>query len=403
MKLLFVSRSGTYPLTWGDRLLVYHVTRALAARGHTVDLLAFDDGAVPDDAVRNAGYLRRAHILPDPIIPRWRHLARALGMEARFPDRAEAARSPAMWRHIRAWIGDGGYDLVHVFGGVRVYEYVRALDDLPAVIEPYDSYTLILQRRLEHSRQLGDALETWVSRRFERFMYTPYRRTIFVSEADADYARGLCPGLPTAVIANGVDTDFFDPAAVGPVERDPQRLVFVGNLSYGPNIDAAVQLVRIVLPQVRAAIPTAHVWLVGSDPAPEVQALAGEGVTVTGYVDDVRPLVCGSAAFVCPMRQGAGIKNKLLEALALASPVIATPLSLAGIAVDDGVQARIAPVEAMAEAVIAVLRDPASAARMGAAGRARVLEQYSWRHSVDGYLALYEEVLAEARSVSRSS
>jgi glycosyltransferase involved in cell wall biosynthesis len=396
MKLLFVARSGLYPLTWGDRLLLHHVTRGLAARGHVIDLLAFEGEATRADALRGADHLRRAQILPDPVVARPRYLARALGLAARFPARPADAWSPAMWQQIRAWIADGGYDLVHVFGGVRVYEYARAFGDRPAVIQPYDSYSLIVARRLAQTRRPADALELWVSRRFERFMYPPYRRTIFVAQADADYVRALRPDLPTAVIPNGVDTARFDPAAVGPVERDPHRLVFVGNFSYGPNIDAAIQLVRVVLPRVRAAIPQAHVMLVGSDPAPEVRALAGEGVTVTGFVDDVRPYVCGAAAFVCPMRQGAGIKNKLLEALALASPVIATPLSLEGIAVADGIHARIVPLEDMAQAVIETLRDPAGAARLGAAGRARVLERYSWAHSVDRYVELYEAVLREA-------
>ncbi|MCS7069986.1 MAG: glycosyltransferase family 4 protein [Anaerolinea sp.] len=397
MRLLFVARSGIYPLTWGDRLLLYHVTRGLAARGHVIDLLAFEGTATRAEALRGADHLRRAQIIPDPVVPRSRYLARALGLGARFPAGPADAWSPAMWRQIRTWIADGGYDLVHVFGGVRVYEYARAFAGLPAVIQPYDSYSLIVARRLAQARRPIDAVELWVSRRFERFMYTPYRRTIFVAQADADYVRALRPDLPVAVIANGVDTAHFDPAAVGPVERDPHRLVFVGYFSYAPNIDAAIQLARVVLPKVRAVIPQAHVVLVGSDPAPEVRALAGDGVTVTGQVDDIRPYVRGAAAFVCPMRQGAGIKNKLLEALALASPVIATPLSLAGIDVEDGVQARIASVERLAQAVIDVLRDPAGAARLGEAGRARIVERYSWAHSVDQYASLYEQVLREAQ------
>ena len=158
---------------------------------------------------------------------------------------------------------------------------------------------------------------------------------------------------------------------------EPATLVFEGNMMFGPNVDAARRLALEILPIVRAAIPAARLVLVGRDPAPEVRALAGESVEVTGTVDDVRPFLARGTVFACPMRLGSGIKNKILQAWAMARPVVATPASLGGLAAHDEDNLLVREDNlGFSEAVIELIRDPARVRTTRGArpldGRARV-------------------------------
>src|SRR5690606_18930768 len=133
------------------------------------------------------------------------------------------------------------YDVAHLFGGVQVYEFRHALAGLPALIVPYESYSLYLKRALE-TRSAAAALmlrlQRMIARQYEAWMFAPYARTVVVSEADRDELLGINPALSIAVIPNGIDLDYFQMQSV---ERDPAALLFVGNYEYAPNVDAALR------------------------------------------------------------------------------------------------------------------------------------------------------------------
>jgi glycosyltransferase involved in cell wall biosynthesis len=285
------------------------------------------------------------------------------------------------------------YDLVHLFGGVQVYEYSRAVKPLPAMITPYESYSLYLRRMVEQGGWIGDfktRLEWRVARSYESWMFNPYRRVIVVSDRDRDELQTLNPALPVDVIPNGVDLEYFQSESK---PRDPLALLFTGNYDYAPNVDAALRLATAIFPRVRERLPNAKLWIVGNAPPPELQALESSDITVTGRVEDMRVYLEQAAVFVCPLRLGAGIKNKVLEALAMRCPVIATPLSLDGIAVNDGQEVLIAETdEAFVDVVLSLLGDPAKRERLGANGRALIEARYSWSQVAERYEAVYREI-----------
>jgi glycosyltransferase involved in cell wall biosynthesis len=397
MHILLISRCPPYPLYLGDRLILYHLARELSQRGHTLDLLAFDDRPdIPDDPNAYTAYFRHVEILPAPkrgFVGVFRLL---LLPGTRFPERADASSSPAMWNAIQQRVGQNSYDLVHLFGGVQVYEYRHALNGLPAIITPYESYSLYL-RRLRNSagaqraalQQILLSVQLLIASAFERFMFTPYARTVVVSQRDADELRALNPALNISVIPNGVDLEQLPPSGAA---REAATLLFTGNYEYPPNVDAALILARDILPKVRATIPDVKLWLVGNAPPPELQALASDVVTVTGHVPDLRPYLAAATVFVCPLRLGAGIKNKVLEALALGLPVVATPLSVDGIAVENGRDALIAELHELPDAVIRLLRDPELQRTLATNGRALIEREYTWARVAEQYEALYKAV-----------
>lgn len=394
MNVLLISRCPPYPLHLGDRLIVYHLARELAAFGHTIDLLAFADR--PDDWVQQPHYeqfFRHVELLPEPERAPMDYLQRQLLPARRFPRAASGAWSPAMWQAIEARLATERYDLAHLFGGVHVYEYARALGERPAIITPYESYSLYLRRALAAANGPANRLKTFAQWRlaqaFERWMFAPYRRAVVVTEQDRAELKRLNSSLPVEVIPNGVDLAEFQP---GEGERLERTLLFTGNYEYAPNVDAALRLATDILPRVQAQFPDTRLWLVGNAPPPELRALAGSHVEVTGRVPDVRPWLAQATAFVSPLRLGAGIKNKVLEALAMGCPVVATPLSVDGIAVEDGCHALVAGDDRLAPAVIRLLQNRDLRYTLSRQGRLLIETRYSWARVARAYERLYTEV-----------
>lgn len=397
MQMLLISRCPPYPLHLGDRLIVYHLADELSARGHEIDLLAFydrDEDSTPEAQAAYAPMFRHVELIHERPRRLSDYLTRLLRRSARFPRRADAAWSPALWRAVEHSLEANAYDAALVFGGISVYEYVHVLGSLPAIITPYESYSLYLKRVIA-ARQGGiiahiqTRAQRWLARAYERFMFTPYRRVVVVSAQDRDELLSINPQLRVDVIPNGIDLAYFQPETI---EREPATLLFTGNYEYAPNIDAALLLARDVLPLVRLKIPDAKLWLVGNAPSPEMQALASDHVLVTGRVDDVRPYLARATLFACPLRFGAGIKNKVLEALAMGCPVLASPLSVDGIAARAGQEVALAAPDAFAERAVQLLQDDSLRAALAMRGRALIETHYSWARVADAYEALFREI-----------
>jgi glycosyltransferase involved in cell wall biosynthesis len=205
-----------------------------------------------------------------------------------------------------------------------------------------------------------------------------FELAILNSAVDERALNELSAGLRTLTIPNGVDMEYFAPDST-PTEED--RIVFTGVMDYAPNADAVLHFAREILPVVRARRPGAQFWIVGSNPPAAVKALAQPGsVYVTGSVEDIRPYVRAAAVFVSPLRVGSGVKNKLLAAMAMAKPIVATPLSVDGLDVADGREVMLArEPRAFADRVAHLLDDAAERRRLGDNGLARVRARYSWR------------------------
>jgi sugar transferase (PEP-CTERM/EpsH1 system associated) len=221
--------------------------------------------------------------------------------------------------------------------------------------------------------------------RYERQVARDYDASLFVSAPEAELFRQLAPESSRKIghFSNGVDTDYFSPheAHADPYAPGERALVFTGAMDYWPNVDAVQWFCDEVFPSLRERFPGLMFYIVGSRPAPAVQALAQRpGVKVTGTVPDVRPYIAHAAVAVAPLRIARGIQNKVLEAMAMATPVVVSPQALEGIDAVPGSELVLAEdAAAFADAVGALLagRESAAAA-IGQAARAKVQRQYSW-------------------------
>ena len=242
---------------------------------------------------------------------------------------------------------------------------------------------------------------SWVYRResatllrYERSVAQRWDASVLVSNDEAALFRRLAPDAAARVsgISNGVDSDYFSPqhTYANPYPAGAPVLVFTGAMDYWANVDAVVWFVREVFPQVRAQMKDARFYIVGSRPSAEVQALSQcGGVTVTGSVPDVRPYLHFAAAAVAPLRIARGIQNKVLEALSMARPVLATSAAAEGLISQPQEALWVADAaQDYAQRCLALLRGEI-APQAGASGRRCVVEHYSWA----GNLARFSELL----------
>jgi sugar transferase (PEP-CTERM/EpsH1 system associated) len=231
---------------------------------------------------------------------------------------------------------------------------------------------------------------------FERETARRAAVSLFVSEAEASLFRART-GLPNIrALQNGVDLDFFRPGAVDRAEAPHPLIVFTGQMDYPPNIEAVRGFVADVLPR----LPGATFAIVGRNPTDAVKALASGRVLVTGQVPDVRPWLAAADVVAAPLKIARGVQNKVLEAMAMARPVVATPAAFEGIEAEPG---RDLIVAEGAEAVAALLADPSRAAQLGAAARRQMERAYAWQARLAPLAGLVLILPVERSSMGRGT
>ncbi|HXF94745.1 MAG TPA: glycosyltransferase family 4 protein [Gemmatimonadales bacterium] len=385
-KLLFLSQALPYPPDGGVKIRTYHVLRLLA-REFDVTALCFHrlrHGWSPDavpTAVEALGAFARVEAFPIPqehsrLRLLWDHFRSGVGGRVYTNYVYDSSRFRA---RLLRWLEAVRFDLVHA-DSLDLSGYFPLLEarGLPVVCVHHDAQSKLLGRRAGHERGWRRAYVRHQSRlmaREERFWCPRVALNVAVSDLDREVLASIAPGGRFTVIPNGVDVEAFRPEP----GRD-EGLVFVGGTSWFPNRDAIHYFCREILPHIRREQPTAPVWCVGRSTPEERRGFAAEyGVTLTGYVPDVRPYVRDAGCFVVPIRVGGGTRIKILDAWAMGKAVVSTSIGCEGLAAVDGenILVRDTP-EAFARAVVDVLTRPALRHRLGEAGRATVERRYSW-------------------------
>jgi sugar transferase (PEP-CTERM/EpsH1 system associated) len=375
-----------YPPDKGDRIRTFHLLRFLA-RHAAVHLACLADEPVPAGVAEALGrYCARVAVVR---LGGWSRWLRALGSLARGRTITEGAfRAPALHALVRDWAATTPFRAaVASSSGMVPYLQAAGLGAVPAVIDLIDVDS---QKWFDYHRA-SRWPRSWLYhtegrrlRRLEHGLPSWARAVTLVSEAEADLYRGFCAPGAVHAVTNGVDLAYFQPPA-GPVSEE--GCVFVGALDYRPNVDAAVWFCREVWPEVHRRRPETRLALVGRRPAPAVCRLADvPGVELVGGVPDVRPHLAGAAVAVVPLRIARGLQNKVLEALAMAKAVVASPAALAALGTKPGVHllAASSP-EEWVEAVLRLLGDEHLRRRMGAAGRRYVEQRHDWEHCLEPF------------------
>jgi sugar transferase (PEP-CTERM/EpsH1 system associated) len=403
--LLLVHRLP-YPPNKGDKVRSYHLLKHLAAR-HRVFLGTFIDDPEDEpyrDTVRS--------LCADACIVRLHpRRARLASLGALLTGEALTLR---FYRDtaLQAWVSHtmqtASIDAAVVFSSAMSL-YVEAYPKLPVLLDLVDvdsakwtaygearQWPMSWLYRREGARLLSHECQA-VARASTSFL---------VTQKEVDLFARLAPELATRVevSGNGVDADFFapDPARPSPFPPGETALVFTGAMDYWPNVDAMCWFVEAVLPRLLVGRPGLRLHIVGRNPSAAVRALQGDAVTVSGTVPDVRPYLQHAAVVVAPLRLARGVQNKVLEAMAMARPVVAATSCTEALVARAGSDVLAASdAESYAAAVNALLDDKALAHRVGGAARRCVVDHYSWPASLAG-LERSLESLPMARAPSRA-
>ncbi len=391
----------------------FHFLHGLVQRGHRVALLAL---ATTPIELAHASALQalceRVEILHLPTLGSLRRCAVAFAR--RQPLQAAYCFSPVMNSLLHSTLaGRPPFDVLHI-EHLRAAGYGLGAPTRPRVYDAVDCMS-----RLHAYAATGGSswltrttarLELGPTQRLERLALRRFERVLVSSESDRRALLGLDGrrddddrGDRVRTLPNGVDLGYFSPRDE---PREPATLVFVGRLAYHANLAGALALVEEIMPRVWARRPGARLVIVGADPPSALRraaARAGERVTVTGLVADVRPFLARATVAVSPLPYAVGIQNKVLEAMAMATPVVASPAARAALAAVHGSDLLVAAApEQFSAAVLSLLDDPAAAARVGAAGRRYVSAHHEWARMTERLERLYGEAI-EATVAMRAS
>ncbi|MDP4198888.1 MAG: glycosyltransferase [Bacteroidota bacterium] len=387
-RILFLSHRFPFPLIGGDRIKAYHLVRHLSTEAQ-VDLIALDEAHAATPETANAlDAFANVRIVP---FDHARALRRVVThVISTTPIEFTYYNDRAMQQAVDEALAANEYDLIVCFF-LRTAHFVRNHTRTPKLLVAEDARVILEERASQrfslwrspsdHAQYLIRKMDAIRLRSYEpRAMAKGFARITFVSKADEHRILMADPTLPTGIVSNGIslaDNDFYD----GPRE---DSLIFFGHLGTYHNILMARRLLKSVYPMIRQGSPSTKLAVVGKSPDPQIVKLVQHtsGATLFPDVKDMRPYLRRAKVLVHSQTVGAGIQNKLLEAMALGTPIVTTPVGASGIeGLEDGVHALIRSTDQeLADATLMLLRDPARASELARNARALVETRYTWEH-----------------------
>lgn len=402
MKILFLSTWFPYPPDNGSKLRVYHLIKALAQR-HAVTLISFAFGTARPEAPCD--------------LHAWCRDVRTVKLDPFAANRAGALRTflslrpvvsrpvPAMQALVAAALRGQAFDAVIASTEMMADYALQAPASAVRILEEHNAMARWMEERYRRARHPLQRLRCWASwqkcRWYEARFYPRFDLITMVSELDrcATLAAIGAGGPPVAVVPNGVDCQDRRPGLAEPL---PDRLVYNGALTYSANYDAVRYFLQEIFPRVRQARPQAHLVVTGSLAGVDTAGLPlSDGVTLTGFVEDVRVPVAQATACVAPLLDGGGTRLKVLEAMALGTPVVATSKGAEGLDVADGEHLLLADdPQTFAARTVELLSNPDLRHRLAANARRLVEQRYDWDAIGRRFVALVEEAVAARRALS---
>jgi len=393
MRILYLCHRFPYPPKRGGKIRPFNMIRHLAERHEVVVCSLARSPAEAEEGQGIAPYCAEYHVATVNESLQW------VRMIATLPTPLTASgqyfHSPQMARTVHRLLAERRFDLIFVHCS-SVAHYVERVADVPKILDFGDMDS---QKWLEYAAQKSLPLSIgywWEGQRVlaeEKRLARRFDFCTATTRAEWETLRGYGIGTPSDWFPNGVDSSYFSPTG-DPYDAD--TIAFVGRMDYYPNQQAMFDFCASVLPLLREKRPGIRLQIVGADPSAAVRRL-GElpGVTVTGSVPDVRPYVTRSALTVAPLSIARGTQNKILEAMAMGVPVVASRIAAGGVDAVPGEHLLAAESPAgYRDAILRLLDDTDERARLSVAGRARVLSHHAWPNSMKRLDAIIERCVS---------
>jgi sugar transferase (PEP-CTERM/EpsH1 system associated) len=391
MRILFLAHRLPYPPDKGDKIRSFWALKTLSKR-HEIDLFCFYDDPQDESQIANLRrYCQACYAEPLSFLgSRARALSALVGGR---PFSKAFFCSRTMTRRVAEAVQARSYDLVFIFGS-SMAQYAEPWPNLPRILDLVDVDSDKWVQYSRHSRGPRSWFWKLEGRRLETYecaLVHSFSNTLLCTEAEAQLLRSKAPNGMINVLQNWLDMDYYRPAAV-PVPDKLRSLqpyvIFTGTMDYFPNVDAVQFFCREVLPLIRSQVPKLHFVVAGRNPSAQVLRLAADSaIYVTGTVPDIRPYLRGAAVAVAPMRIARGVQNKILEALAMDVPVVASSAAADALPQDlASLLAAEAEPRLLAASVVGYLVDPPERTGIRRTSVKRYIERLDLPSQLEQYL-----------------
>ena len=381
----------------------YNLINHLASLGHEVSVFTLGSNQRDlIDAQRLKSYCHQVYYFDQPV---WRSLLNsATALPSRKPLQSVYSWKPAMAREIAERASRNEFDIIHIehLRGSLFGLFLKSkLPRVPVVWDSVDCISHLFQQAAKQSRSFFGKFMTRFelsrTRRAEGDLACRFDHVLVTASSDRNALLGLVhPGKSPSeisVLPNGVDWEYFHPGAE--FQRDPETIIFSGKMSYHANISMAKYLVEEIMPRIWKTRPAARLYIVGKDPAQAIIKMTRNPlITVTGTVDDIRPFLWRATVSVVPLLYGAGIQNKILEAMATGTPVVTTCQALSALQAEPGKDLFVSDdPDGFSQAVLQLMADRKLQQQTGDAGVLYVRTFHSWASIASQLVNIYQQTL----------
>jgi polysaccharide biosynthesis protein PslH len=387
MKLLWFSHFVPYPPQGGHLQRSFNLIRQMS-KSYEIILVALNFLGEPPRQLRSyisemKKYCESVAIweLPHPWrgLEWWAELLWSPLFQAPFSCRALGSRENLLrWKKT---LGEHPGALVHV-DSIDLALFAGAANGFRKVLNHHNCESAMAYRRAQREPNPINKAYLWLQARklaqLERSICNNFDVNTVVSEQDLHLLHARHPSAHIHIVENGVDTDYFIPASS---EEEPHSLIFTGSLDWHPNLSAMRLLLQEIWPQIKASLPDARLYLAGKNPPSFLRQRARDdpSIIVVPNPNDMRPLLARAAVYVCPILEGGGTRLKILDAMAMAKPVVSTRIGCEGLRVEHGETIFVADApQEFADKVTQLLENLKLRHQLGKAGRALVEREYSW-------------------------
>lgn len=392
MEILVVLSRVPYPLDKGDKLRAYHQLRILS-KHNSISLFCLNEGKIHPDAKSELKKLcSRLEVVQFSKLQLAYNLIKSVFNK--LPFQVNYFNSRQAQKKFTNFLEEKVPDIIYC-QLVRTAEYTKKYTTIPTVIDFMDSLSSAINRRINNSSPIIKPFVKEEAKRlaiYENELGKEFDAQTIISKQDHALLP-LTQKHQLHIVPNGVDTEFFNPTQT----KKDFDLVFVGNMAYPPNVDAVCYFVESIFPKILKERPHTNFLISGTNPTKSVLKLASKNITITGFVEDIRTSYNRSKVFIAPLRLGAGLQNKLLEAMAMKLPFVASPVAFNALEMKENKLRCANAAEGFAQNCLKLLNDEDLRNSEGEELRIFVEKKFSWNNHAAQLNKLFEQLTSNYR------